>query len=177
MKQGTITTSGGYCTGFTLSDGTTLNFNPASAVTLSGSWSDNWTKYKVDAIANGVTVATIKSGAVTADMTAAQIKAAIEADPYYTTISIEADGNTILSRLIDARGVRNAVGFKSTGSWSSGSRTITLDNDQSTTISMPSSGTNWTLTNTAQHYATASVTVGGKTYSQSFNKSWINGTS
>lgn len=41
IKASSITTESGYCKSFTLSNGTTVNFNNAASVTVDGSWSGN----------------------------------------------------------------------------------------------------------------------------------------
>ena len=63
----------------------------------------------------------------------------------------------------------NGVVFSSTGSWSGGSRTITLSNGRKTTISLPSSGT-WSSYWVADNNISVSVSVGGKTYTGHFTK-------
>lgn len=105
----------------TLSDGTTINFNTAAGVTLSGGWTDNWTKYTVTATdAQGNVVDTISSGAVAADMTNADIKAALEsAASHSAVLNIEADGETLVVRTINASGVYDqgyAAGSPASGS-------------------------------------------------------------
>ena len=171
--------SGGYCTGMTFSDGSTVNFNSAASVVLSGAWTDNWTKYTVTAKdGSGTTVGTISSGAVTASMTNAQIKAALEASESHSTIlEAEADGETIFVRSIDASGVYDS-GVDSVAvdrfRFSSGKSYADLTNGTTYSASLPDA-TNWNLTNSAEHYATVTLNVGGKVYSQSFYRSWING--
>lgn len=86
----------------------TYSFNRGSgeSITLSGAWTDNWTRYTVTATQGGTVVGTISSGAVNADKTNAEIKAALEASAsHLTVLSIEADGETLGTRIIDASGV------------------------------------------------------------------------
>lgn len=87
--------------------GGNINFNSAAGVVLSGGWTDGWTKYTVTAKDGaGNVVGTKSSGAVTADKTNAQIKSAIEeSDTHSTTLTIEADGEDIVVRTINASGV------------------------------------------------------------------------
>lgn len=63
----------------------------------------------------------------------------------------------------------------STGSWSNGSRTISLSspNTNSYTVSV-GNASNWSLSNTADKTALASVTVAGKTFTNAFTFDWIN---
>lgn len=84
-----------------------INFNSAAGVVLSGGWTDGWTKYTVTAKDGaGNVVGTKSSGAVTADKTNAQIKSAIEeSDTHSTVLTIEADGEDIVVRTINASGV------------------------------------------------------------------------
>ena len=66
IKQQTITTdTDGYCTGFTLSNGTTVNFRRAASVTLSAAWSSSGASrtYTVTA-SNGRTIAETLTGSV-----------------------------------------------------------------------------------------------------------------
>ena len=133
IKQLTITTdSAGYCTSFQLSNGTTVNFNRAGAVTLSGAWTDNWTRYTVTAKDGaGRTIATQSSGQVTADKTNAQIKAALEAASSHSTLLIvEADGEDILVRTIDASGVYTQ-GRESVDSYDSVAMQLRADSEHS----------------------------------------------
>lgn len=63
----------------------------------------------------------------------------------------------------------------STGSWSNGSRTITLSspNTNSYTVTV-GNASGWNLSNTADKTAVASVTVAGKTFTNTFTQNWIN---
>lgn len=91
----------------TLSNGAVVNFNTAAGVVLSGGWTDGWTRYTVTATdSQGNVVGTKSSGAVAADMTNAQIKSALEsASNHKATLNIEADGEVLVVRTIDASGV------------------------------------------------------------------------
>ena len=80
------------------------------------------------------------------------------------------DGNTVSkSIVIDASSVYSAgqtngasnVGFYSTGVWSNGSRTITLTNSETTSVSIPSTGT-WSSAKTADKQYSVTVIVGGR---------------
>ena len=99
------TVSGGTVTIETT--GGNINFNSAAGVTLSGGWTDGWTKYTVTAVDGaGNIIDTQSSGTVTADKTNAQIKSAIEeSDTHSTVLTIEADGEDIVVRTINASGV------------------------------------------------------------------------
>lgn len=105
----------------TLTNGETVNFNTAAAVRLSGRWTDNWTRYTVTARdGNGNIIGTQSSGAVTADMTNAQIKTALEAaNDHKTILSIVADGEDVVVRTIDASGVY-------TQGWNASAAAVTL---------------------------------------------------
>jgi hypothetical protein len=108
----------------TLSNGAVVNFNTAASVVLSGAWTDNWTKYTVTAKdGQGNVVGTLSSGAVIADKTNAEIKSALEgASDHKTVLSIEADGEDIVVRTIDASGVYNQ------GNYSTGLSGVSISN-------------------------------------------------
>ena len=61
----------------------------------------------------------------------------------------------------------------SAGSWSSGSCTVTLSNGRTVTVSV-GNASGWSLSNTADKTALASVTVAGKTFTNTFTYNWIN---
>ena len=102
-----ITTSGGYATAMTLSNGDTVNFNSASAVTMSGSWSN--ARYSVIAYDGaGAVVGTEQSQAVGYSNTSAQVKSALESSSsHYTAVDILAGGSSLGVPFleIDASGV------------------------------------------------------------------------
>lgn len=102
------TDSGGYTTSVVLSNGETLNFNSASAVTLAGSWSNG----RYNAIASdgaGAVVATIRTQTVGFDNTQANIKAALERSTHVAYLGILCGGSDIGVEAfeIDATGVYN----------------------------------------------------------------------
>lgn len=102
----THTDSGGFTTSLVLSNGDTLNFNSASAVTLAGSWSNG----RYSAIASdgaGAVIATIQTQTVGYDNTQAGIKSALEGSSHVAYIGILCGGSDIgIEALeIDARGV------------------------------------------------------------------------
>lgn len=151
IRSSTITRdSAGYCTSFQLSNGTTVNFNSAGMVTLSGAWTDNWTRYTVTAKDRaGRVIGTQTSGPVTADMTNAQIKTALEnSDTHKTDLLIEADGEDILVRTIDASGVysqgwnASAAAVTLTGGWTDNwtKYTVTAKDGNGNVIGTKSSG-------------------------------------
>ena len=91
---------------------------------------------------------------------------------YSFTVNMTLENGKSVTRQYSGFGVSeaiNSVGFQSTGSWSRGSRTITLTNSKTTTISLPSTDQvtwNWTRTKlTDTEYITAKITIGGKEYS------------
>lgn len=61
---------------------------------------------------------------------------------------------------------KNSIGFKSESLWESGSKTITLDNDKTKTISIPDP-TNYSYANTHGTYYSVSFNVGGKQFTYS----------
>ena len=96
----------------TLTNGAVVNFNTAAGVILSGGWTNNWTRYTVEARdGNNQLIDTISSGAVaiwlgSGTATQAGVKSALEAATNHrATISVEADGETIQALTIDASGV------------------------------------------------------------------------
>ena len=112
----------------TLTNGAVVNFNTAAGVVLSGGWTDNWTKYTVEARdGNNQLIDSISSGAVAiwlgaSTATQANVKAALEAaSNHHATISAEADGETIQALTIDASGVYSqGYGAGQTAGYNSG---------------------------------------------------------
>ena len=134
VDQGTgavtiVTTAGSY----------SFNRGSGGSVTLSGSWTDNWTKYTVVATdGGGNVIGTQSSGAVMADKTSADIKSDLEASSSHTTtLDIEADGETLVSRTINASGV---FAQGEAAGWNDGY------DDARDYISMPSAGTGTSFT-------------------------------
>jgi hypothetical protein len=86
VKQGTIHTSGGYCTSFTLSNGTTVNFKNAASARSEG-WSAAYGKVVWPSAGTGMTM-TVKAPAATEASTPNQQTAnyAVEADNEYAYI-------------------------------------------------------------------------------------------
>ena len=126
-------------TSITLSNNEKINFNPARLITLSGEWTNGWTRYTVIAKdRSGTEVKRISSGTVAADMTNDQIKAAIEsASTHKAVLNIEADGETIVARTIDASGVYSngvTAGYNSARgslSWENGTLSVAKTNSSS----------------------------------------------
>ena len=134
VDQGTgavtiVTTAGSY----------SFNRGSGGSVTLSGSWTDNWTKYTVVATdGGGNVIGTQSSGAVMADKTSADIKSDLEASSSHTTtLDIEADGETLVSRTINASGV---FAQGEAAGWNDGY------DDARDYISMPGAGTGTSFT-------------------------------
>jgi hypothetical protein len=81
--------------------------------------------------------------------------------------SVPIDATVIWDAAVDTVGV-------DTFSFSGGKAYANLSNSKTFSANLPD-GVSWSLDNIQPHWATASVTIGGKTYSQSFNRTWING--
>ena len=136
------TDSGGYTTSVVLSNGDTLNFNSASAVTLAGSWSGG----RYSAVASdgaSAVVATIQTQTVGFDNTEANIKANLEGSTHVTYLGIVCGGSDIGVEAfeIDASGVytQGENAGKTTG-WSAAASkvgTLTLDDDDWVYIDLP----------------------------------------
>lgn len=105
VKQ--INSSGGYATSMVLSNGDTVNFNSASAVTITGSWSN--ARYNAVAIDGaGAVVATIQSGAVHTDITEEGIRNDLAGSSHASAISALADGDELFTVYIDGTGAYKA---------------------------------------------------------------------
>lgn len=103
IKQ--VNVSGGYVTSMVLSNGDTVNFNLASAVTLSGSWSSG--RYSVVAYnAAGSVVATNQSQAVSIYPGETTIKSQLESSTHMSAVDIRSGGSAITDAVvIDGTGV------------------------------------------------------------------------
>jgi len=142
----TYTVSGGYCTAMTLSNGTTVNFKQAADARAEG-WA---------AAANAVT-------AVTFNTVNHKVWLYVPTTTYNQTAMVDDDG------VAYAAGV-DSVTVSSTGSWSSGWRTITLSNGKTQSIQMPgTSEASWNRSpyGTSGRYI-YSCTVGGRTYTHTY---------
>ena len=138
VKSITVDSGSGDVTIVTTAGTYSFNRGSGGSITLSGAWTDNWTRYTVTATQGGTVVGTISSGAVNADKTNAEIKAALEASAsHLTVLSIEADGETLVTRIIDASGVYTQG---TTAGWNSGYDTARGY------VTMPSAGTGTSFT-------------------------------
>lgn len=152
-------------TSITLTDGTTLNFNTASSIT------SGWSGGALTAYARnsgGTVILSQEVADIDFNRTEAQLKSALEASATHSTsLSIYDDDNswTVTSMTVDASGVytqgQNSVDFSSTGSWSNGSRTITLTNSKTATVSIPSTAT-WSSAKVGDELYSVTAIVGGQ---------------
>ena len=164
----------------TLTNNAVINFNTAAGIVLSGGWTDNWTRYTVEAIdSNSQVVSTISSGVVAiwlggSTATQANVKAALEsASNHRANITVEADGEVIQPLTIDASGVYSgayntgysdgeaSVIFYSEGVWSGGSKTLTLSNGATKTVSIPDPAS-WSGSYVGNSIMAVTAMVGGK---------------
>ena len=156
--------SGGYCTSMTLSNGTTLNFNRAVPVTLSGAWSGY--AYVVTAT-NGETNSSgelklmkVPNGSATPD-TSVTVRAYTDAAGAVRDAAIDASNVYELGQKSITANISNFV---------AGAATVTLDEPNGNTyyVYIPSEATNYTITHPAAHAVTISFRVGGRYFSHSF---------
>lgn len=148
VKQNTITTdSDGYCTGFTLSNGTTVNFRRAASVTLSGAWVGS--TYTVTA-SNGRSISesfghdSVASELSGATETITSFSSGHKATAYVTASSIGGGNGRLFTFVIDATseynsGVtsgRNGVTLSAAG-WIGGSNVVSASNGKSVTVNLP----------------------------------------
>lgn len=153
LSYGTVkslTISGGYCTSMTFSNAvsgsSTVNFKPAAEARNEG-WA---------LAANTVTTLSFNSKTHEVFIT-------VPTTTYGQSIMLSDDSNAYNTGF-------NAVGVKSTGSWSGGYRTITLDNDKTQSVQLPPTGD---ATWSRSQYGTSgqyiySCTIGGRTYTHTY---------
>ena len=151
------------------------NFNSATSVRLVSSWSGNSCTINAYRGTSGTT--SLANTIVSYAIQRLTIGYASGKDAYVTVRIQHNDGSYSESSnmRIDASAVydqgANSVDFSDTGSWSNGSRTITLTNGKPTTVAMPISA-DWNFGDN-----TITVTAGGRTYAHSvdskyYNKGW-----
>ena len=148
IKQNTITRdTDGYCTGFTLSNGTTVNFRRAASVTLSGAWVGS--TYTVTA-SNGRSISesfghdSVASELSGATETITSFSSGHKATAYVTASSIGGGNGRLFTFVIDATseynsGVtsgRNGVTLSAAG-WIGGSNVVSASNGKSVTVNLP----------------------------------------
>lgn len=193
IKQGSITTSGGYCTSFTLSNGTTVNFKSAASVTLSGAWDGS--KYTATA-SNGQSISeTFGHDSVASELSGAtetitSFSSGHKATAYVTASSIGGGNGRLFTFVIDATseynsGVtsgRNGVTLSAAG-WVGGSNVVSASNGKSVTVALPAisltGGTSFTSHKTTVYAsgggspgAVASIEVDA---TSEYNAGWIAG--
>lgn len=165
VKSLTATTSGGQTT---LTLGTsngdlTVNFSNAASVTLTGSWGGSSDPSYTATASNGKSV---NSGQVTVQRTN---PGGVPAKNVH--ITVYAGPSRLFDQNIDASDIYGdgestgfaAVGFKSETLWISGSKTITLDNDKTKTVSIPTpASSDWSAAYVGNKKMSISVNVGGK---------------
>jgi hypothetical protein len=166
----------------TLSNNTTINFNTAASVTLTGGWSGS--TFTVSNSGNNRT----SSATIEFDRTESYVKTAlgVNSDHKQTLNVNDANRtNTPLTFVIDGsycyeQGVSTgtaAVGFYSESVWSSGNKTITLTNSKTKTVSIPDAQ-DWSATYTSNGQMSVSAYVGGKAISSGamtdpgYNRGW-----
>ena len=176
IKQNTITTSGGYCTGFTLSNGTTVNFKNAASARQEG-WSAAFSKVVLPSAGTSNTlVVKVPNHTETSQPNQQTLEYKLSVDTDYAYIKY---GSIVMARVEnEGYDVGWGDGYNAAAvdhfSFQNGKAYAYLNNERTFSANLPEGG-NWSLDNIAQHYARASVTIGGKTYTHTFEKSWING--
>ena len=171
--------SGGYCTSMSFSDGSSVNFKHAVTAHLAGSWSGNTYTVIADNDPEVISVSTTLSGSKGTGTTSGtwSITEFDSSHKAYAAVAATGVSGNLFGFNIDATSEYNS-GMDSVAvdrfRFSSGKSYADLTNGTTYSASLPDA-TNWNLTNSAEHYATVTLNVGGKVYSQSFYRSWING--
>ena len=150
--------------------GTTAGYNSAK---LAGSWSGAvWTVDKGTSGSNSVSLTLSATAAISYDSSTHKYKATGKARAMNSDrASATATSGTEAYDAGVTAGANGVTG--SAGSWSNGSLTVTLSNGKTVSVSV-GNASGWSLSNTADKTAQASVTVAGKTFTNTFTYNWIN---